>query len=113
MSTLKDLNHAGISNLLAIDEEYAAPKCVSENCLQRDFAGECKRSLQDPEEFWGEYARRFQWTKPWTKVLEWDGVHHQWFLGAKTNITVNALDRHANSDRRNRAAFICLGEDGS
>jgi len=113
VSTLKDLNHAGISNLLAIDEEYAAPKCVSENCLQRDFAGECKRSLQDPEEFWGEYALRFQWTKPWTKVLEWDGVHHQWFLGAKTNITVNALDRHANSDRCNRAAFIWLGEDGS
>ncbi|MGC2181794.1 MAG: AMP-binding protein, partial [Terriglobales bacterium] len=113
MSTLKDLNHVGISNLLAIDEEYAAPKGVAQNCLQKDFAGECKRSIQDPEDFWGDYALRFLWTKPWTKVLEWDGVHHQWFLGAKTNITVNALDRHANSDRRNRAAFIWLGEDGS
>ena len=40
-------------------------------------------------------------------------MHHKWFTGAKTNITINALDRHANSDRRNRAAFIWLGEDGS
>jgi len=45
--------------------------------------------------------------------MEWDGVHHKWFTGAKTNITINALDRHANSDRCNRAAFIWLGEDGS
>ncbi len=37
----------------------------------------------------------------------------KWFLGARTNITVNALDRHANSENGNRAAFIWLGEDGT
>ena len=113
MSSVKDLHQSGISNLLAIDEEYPSPKCVAENCLQQDFAGEYARSIADPEEFWGDYALRFLWSKPWTKVLKWDGVHHEWFLGAKTNITVNALDRHANSDRRNRAAYIWLGEDGA
>jgi acyl-CoA synthetase (AMP-forming)/AMP-acid ligase II len=46
-------------------------------------------------------------------VLDRDGVHHKWFLSARTNITINALDRHANSELRNRAAFIWLGEDGS
>ena len=46
-------------------------------------------------------------------MLDWDGVHHKWFLSARTNITINALDRHANSELRNRAAFIWLGEDGS
>jgi hypothetical protein len=59
MSTVKDLNHAGISNLLAIDQEYSPPKCVAENCLQKDWAGEYQRSVQDPEEFWGDYALRF------------------------------------------------------
>ena len=113
MSTVKEVNHSGISNLLAIEEEYAAPKCVADRCLQQDWAGERKRSIQDPEEFWGDYALHFRWSKPWTKVLQWDGVHHEWFLGGKTNITVNALDRHAASERRNRAAYIWLGEDGS
>ena len=51
MSTMKDLSHTGISNLLAIDEKYASPKCVAENCLQKDWAGECRRSLADPEQF--------------------------------------------------------------
>ena len=45
--------------------------------------------------------------------FEWDGIHHQWFTGARTNITINALDRHAKSENANRAAFIWLGEDGT
>ena len=103
----------GISNLLAIDEEYAAPPIVARNCRQQNFAADYQRSVKDPDGFWGDYAKRFLWTRPWNKVLDWDGVHHQWFVGGKTNITLNALDRHANSERRNRAAFIWLGEDGT
>jgi acetyl-CoA synthetase len=103
----------GISNLLTIDEEYPAPQIVAQNCRQQNFAEAYQRSVKDPEGFWGEYAKRFVWTRPWNKVLEWDGVHHQWFVGGKTNITLNALDRHAHSERRNRAAFIWLGEDGT
>jgi acetyl-CoA synthetase len=111
MSTsAKDQN---IESFLAIDQEYPSPECVRGNCLQQDWAGEFREACADPERFWGEYAKGFVWTKPWSKVLEWDGVHHQWFVGAKTNITLNALDRHANSERRNRAAFIWLGEDGA
>ncbi|MFY9793143.1 MAG: acetate--CoA ligase [Candidatus Sulfotelmatobacter sp.] len=102
-----------ISNLLAMDEEYAAPRIVADNAIQKDWLGECARSQKNPEAFWAEYASRFVWSKPWSKVMEWDGVHHQWFTGAKTNITINALDRHANSDHCNRVAFIWLGEDGS
>jgi acetyl-CoA synthetase len=103
----------GISNLLSMDEEYAAPQIVARNCRQQTFAADYQRSIQDPEGFWGDYAKRFVWTRPWNKVLDWDGVHHQWFVGGKTNITLNALDRHATSERRNRAAFIWLGEDGT
>ncbi len=102
-----------ISNLLAIDEEYASPAIVASNCRQQEFAEDYQRSIRDPEAFWGDYAKKFVWSRPWERVLDWDGVHHQWFVGGKTNITVNALDRHANSDRRNRAAYIWLGEDGT
>jgi acetyl-CoA synthetase len=111
MSTIT--KETGISNFLTMDEEYQSPKSVAENCLQKDWTGECRRSLADPAAFWEDYALKFLWSKPWTRVFVWDGVHHQWFLGAKTNITINALDRHANSDRRNRAAYIWLGEDGT
>ena len=102
-----------ISNLLTAEQEYSAPSIVANYTHCQNWTAEYQRSIADPAAFWAEYAARFQWTRPWEKVMQWDGVHHQWFVGGKTNITLNALDRHANSERRNRAAYIWLGEDGS
>ena len=36
-----------------------------------------------------------------------------WFLGGQCNITYNCLDRHVAGGRKNKAAFIWLGEDGT
>jgi acetyl-CoA synthetase len=113
MSALSISKPENISNLLNMDQEYAAPSIVSRSVLQRDWNGARERALKDPEGFWAQHAEEFEWSQPWTKVLDWDGIHHKWFLGGKTNITINALDRHANSELRNRAAFIWLGEDGA
>jgi len=113
MGSLTDSRTENISNLLVTDQEYPAPDIVARNVIQKDWLGECARAGKDPEGFWGNYAAGFAWSRKWERVLEWDGLHHRWFSGAKTNITVNALDRHAASDRCNRAAFIWLGEDGS
>jgi len=41
-----------ISNLLAMDEEYAAPPIVADNAIQKDWSGECARSQKNPEAFW-------------------------------------------------------------
>ena len=113
MSSLTTSKPEEISNLLAMNEEYAAPVIVTKNVIEKDWLGECARARKDPEVFWGEYAERFTWLRKWDRVLEWDGIHHRWFTGGKTNITINALDRHAASERCNRAAYIWLGEDGS
>ena len=93
--------------------EYPAPAIVKEQALLKDWRAEKARFESDPDGFWSEIANQFEWSKPWDKVFEWDGVHHKWFLGARTNITVNALDRHAKSANRNKVAFIWLAEDGS
>ncbi len=113
MSALPTAKPENISNLLNMDGEYAAPSIVARSVLQRNWNAARVESAKDPERFWGDYAEQFEWSRPWSKVLDWDGVHHQWFIGARTNITLNALDRHARSELRNRAAFIWLGEDGS
>jgi acetyl-CoA synthetase len=103
----------GIDSLLVVDKEYASPTVVSAEAYQKNWSYECKRALEFPDAFWGDYARNFIWSKPWDQVYKFDGVHHEWFTGGKLNITVNALDRHANSERRNRVAYIWLGEDGT
>lgn len=102
-----------ISNLLEAGTEYPAPEVVAHECQLQDFKSEYARSIADPDKFWGEIANDFVWTKPWTQVSEFDGVHHKWFLGARTNITLNALDRHAKGERFNHVAYIWLGEDGT
>ncbi|HUO61271.1 MAG TPA: acetate--CoA ligase [Candidatus Acidoferrales bacterium] len=92
---------------------YTPPNIVTREALVRDIAAEYKRSIEQNEEFWAEQAEKYLWSKKWNRVCEWDGANHKWFLGARTNITLNALDRHAKSDRFNRVAYIWLGEDGT
>jgi len=62
-----------------------------------------KKSVENPEQFWGEVAQNFQWRKPWFKVLSWNFKEPEikWFEGAKLNITENCLDRHlaTNGDK--------------
>ncbi len=101
------------SDVISPAFSYDAPAIVQREAVIKDYSTEYDRSVQDPEAFWAAEAENFTWFKKWDKVREWDGIHHQWFVGGKTNITVNALDRHAKSDRFNRVAYIWLGEDGS
>jgi acetyl-CoA synthetase len=55
-----------------------------------------RKSVEDPEGFWGSIAETFTWKKKWDKVLEWnfDEPKVEWFKGGRLNITENALDRH-------------------
>jgi acyl-coenzyme A synthetase/AMP-(fatty) acid ligase len=55
-----------------------------------------KKSIDDPESFWGSVAENFQWRKKWDKVLDWNFTEPkvEWFSNAKLNITENCIDRH-------------------
>jgi len=76
------------------------------------------RSIKDPDGFWGEVAEDFFWYKKWDKVLTHNydrrngKIHLEWFTGAKTNITYNALDRHLEK-RGDQVAIIWEGNDPS
>jgi acetyl-CoA synthetase len=60
------------------------------------YKSEYKKSVEDPEGFWADVARHFQWRRPWDKVLEWNFSEPtvRWFIGGQLNITENCLDRH-------------------
>ncbi|KQN38423.1 acetyl-coenzyme A synthetase [Pedobacter sp. Leaf41] len=62
----------------------------------KQYEEDYKKSIENPEQFWGEVAQNFQWKKPWFKVLSWNFNEPdiKWFEGAKLNITENCLDRH-------------------
>jgi acetyl-CoA synthetase len=74
-----------------------------------------KRSVDDPEKFWGEMAEKnLTWFKKWDKVLEYDFYKPQikWFINGKLNASVNCLDRFIDTPVRNKAALIWEADSG-
>ncbi len=72
-----------------------------------------EKAAADPEKWWGEKAEEFFWFKKWDKVLdESNAPFFKWFVNGKTNLSVNCLDRHLTTWRRNKAAIIWEGEPG-
>ena len=69
-----------------------------------------------PTKFWARMAKEnVDWFTPWKKVLDWKPPFAKWFVGAKTNVSYNCLDRHLegeNAWRKNKAAIIWEGEPG-
>jgi len=70
------------------------------------------RASQDMEKFWEEEARELEWYGPWSKVLDDSRKpFYKWFLNARVNIVHNALDRHQATYRKNKLAFVWVGEN--
>ena len=66
-----------------------------------------RRSLQDPEGFWGEAAHDVDWIERPTKVFDpLAGVYGRWFVGGVCNTCYNAVDRHVEAGRSDQAAII-------
>jgi acetyl-CoA synthetase len=69
-------------------------------------------AAKDMPAFWAKQAEDLDWFKKWDSVLEWDEPFARWFVGGKINISYNCLDRHLQTWRKNKAAFIWEGEPG-
>src|SRR5262249_14987476 len=71
-----------------------------------------RKAARNRAAFWAERARELDWIKPWRQVLQWKPPHAKWFLGGKLNASVNCLDRHVTTARRNKVALLWEGEPG-
>jgi acetyl-CoA synthetase len=71
-----------------------------------------RRAAADPEAFWAGFAAELEWSRRWDRVLEWKSPHAKWFVNGTLNASVNCVDRHARTARRNKAAIIWEGEPG-
>ncbi|MDD2835573.1 MAG: acetate--CoA ligase [Methanothrix sp.] len=61
--------------------------------------------------FWDEMAQTYaDWFEPYNQTLMWKAPFAKWFMGGKINVAYNAVDRHAKSWRRNKLAYIFVGE---
>ncbi len=88
------------------------PLFLRRNALIQDYEAEYRRSMIDPDHFWSDVADTLIWEKKWEKVSEFEPPHHAWFIGGRTNITMNVLDRNIVNHRRNKVALLWVSENG-
>ena len=101
-----------LSALLHEDRVFEPPTEFNANAIVKD-AAVYKEAERDPEAFWAKFASELEWSRKWTRVLDWsDPPHAKWFVGGQLNISVNCVDRHVRTARRNKAAIIWEGEPG-
>jgi len=101
------------------DEIHNPPSRISENAWIQNmdqYREMYKRSIADPEGFWAEEAEKFVWFKKWDTVRKFNynvkkgKIFLEWFIGGKTNITVNCLDRHIET-RGDQVAILWEGNE--
>ncbi len=94
-------------------EWYHPSEEVKKRAIIKDYEALYKQAQSDPEAFWAEQAENLHWFERWTQVLDSSNApFYKWFVGGKTNIAYNALDRHVKTWRRNKLALIWEGENG-
>ena len=69
-----------------------------------------KDSIDDPDKFWGEVAGSLHWFKKWDRVSEWNLPDAKWFVGGKTNVAYNCIDRQIKDGFGDRPAIVWEGE---
>ncbi|MCS7013620.1 MAG: AMP-binding protein [Chloroherpetonaceae bacterium] len=101
-----------IEQFLHETRRISPPLSLRRNALIQDYEADYRYALTDPEGFWADIAEQLLWEKKWDKVLEFEPPHHRWFIGGRTNITLNVLDRHIVNYRRNKVALLATSETG-
>jgi acetyl-CoA synthetase len=109
----KEMDKERIDHLLKDKVSINPPEDFIKKANVKNYEEEYRRFLENPEKFWEKVAEELFWYEKWEKVLEWNYPYAKWFVGGKTNITVNALDRHVKNGKRNKVAFFWEDELGN
>ncbi len=70
-----------------------------------------RRSLAERDTFWAEQARLIDWQRPFDQVLDYrNPPFTRWFVGGRTNLCHNAVDRHLAA-RGDQSALIYVSTE--
>ena len=101
----------GFDALLQEDRVFEPPAAFRAQANAND-PGIYEEADRDHEGFWARFAGELEWSRPWDTVCEWTPPTVKWFLGGQINASVNCVDRHVRTARRNKAALVWEGEPG-
>jgi acetyl-CoA synthetase len=110
----------GLTDKVALKVSYPVPEGIRKSAYisgREAYDKLYRRSMEDPEGFWGDVAREhISWFKEWDKVEDYNfdvrrgPISVKYFSGAKLNVSYNCLDRHLK-DRGDKIAIQWEGND--
>jgi acetyl-CoA synthetase len=82
------------------------------HCNLADYEARYRRSLEDPDGFWVEEARRIDWFTFPSRISNWsyDPVDIKWCEDGVLNLCHNCVDRHLES-RADQVAILFEGDE--
>jgi acetyl-CoA synthetase len=107
---------SGISSTLRESRLFRPTKEFSRHATIKSHAAYKKiwtESITSPTKFWKRQALDLlTWIRPFKTVLTGKTPDAKWFEGGLLNVSVNCIDRHLSTFRKNKAAIIWEGENG-
>ncbi|EJO34154.1 acetate--CoA ligase [Acinetobacter radioresistens] len=101
-----------MSKIYPVPEEFKK----TARTVEEDYLKRYQHSIEQPEEFWAEEAKRIDWIKPFTQVknssFAADNFKIEWFADGQLNVSANCLDRHLK-EHPHKPAIIWEGDHPS
>ena len=85
------------------------------NITAAEYDIQYRQSVEHPDAFWKEQAKRLEWVTPPTKIKNTSfesPVSIKWYEDGILNVSVNCIDRHL-ADKGDQVALIWEGDDPS
>jgi acetyl-CoA synthetase len=104
---------SGIESTMQENRLFPPPASFSQKARiksKEEYQKLYRESIDQPEQFWGRMAEELHWFKKWDKVLEWNCPTAKWFVGGRTNVAYNCLDRQIAEGKADKTAILWEGE---
>jgi acetyl-CoA synthetase len=115
MTNMSDTGSGSIESVLQENRVFPPPSSAEAGMQWHvsnleEYRAMHRRSLEDPEAFWGGIAGELHWFRRWDRVCGGGFPDTTWFVGGRTNLCYNAVDRQVASGHGDEVAIIFEGE---
>ena len=113
MSELKDLDHSAEIRALSKNTiRFEPSKRVLDEALVGDYEAWYESWQENSDAFWDAAAEELHWFIRWSKTSDIDLPAHTWFVGGKTNLSYNCLERNIERGLADKVALHFESERG-
>lgn len=107
-SSIESVLHESRSFEAPSASAVGAPKWLVES--MNDYEKLYRQSIDDPNGFYARELSELKWFEPYQETVDFSAPDAKWFVGGKTNLCYNCVDRLVEEGHGNELAIVWEGE---